>query len=102
MPGTPAAMFEEQVPAAISHVRAKRVRELLQMKTRAIQLAKIGNDTKVLWEQGKENGSQISFTGLTPDFFRVRTQSNENLTNTITSVRITGLNQSGLLEGEVM
>ena len=102
MPGTPAAMFEEQVPAAISHVRAKRVRELLQMKTRAIQLAKIGNDTKVLWEQGKENGSQISFTGLTPDFFRVRTQSNENLTNTITTVRITGLNQSGLLDGEVM
>ena len=102
MPGTPAAKFEEQIPAAISHVRAKRVRELLQMKTRAIQMAKIGSDTKVLWEQGKENGSQISFTGLTPDFFRVRTQSNENLTNTITSVRITGLNQSGLLEGEVM
>ena len=102
MPGTIAAKFEEQIPAAISHMRARRVRELLQMKTRAIQMAKIGSDTKVLWEQGKENGSQINFTGLTPDFFRVRTQSNENLTNTITSVRITGLNQSGLLEGEVM
>ena len=102
MPGTPAAMFEEQIPAAISHMRARRVRELLQMKTRAIQMAKIGSDTKVLWEQGKENGSQISFTGLTPDFFRVRTQGNENLTNTITSARITGLNQSGLLVGEVI
>jgi len=101
MPGTPAAEFEEQIPAAISHMRARRVRELLQMKTRAIQMAKIGSETKVLWEQGKQDGSQICYTGLTPDFFRVRTQSEVNITNTITSARITDLDQSGLLIGEV-
>jgi threonylcarbamoyladenosine tRNA methylthiotransferase MtaB len=101
MPGTPAAKYEEQIPAAISHKRAKRVRELLQMKTRAIQTAKIGSETKVLWEQGKQDGSQICYTGLTPDYFRVRTQSKMNITNTITSARITGLDQSGLLIGEV-
>jgi len=102
MPGTPAAEFEEQIPAAISHMRARRVRELLQMKTRAIQMAKIGSETKVLWEQGKQDGNQICYTGLTPDFFRVRTQSKMNITNTITSARISGLDQSGLLIGEVI
>ena len=102
MPGTPAAKFEEQIPAAISHMRAKRVRELLQMKTRAIQTGKIGSETKVLWERGKEDGSQICYTGLTPDFFRVRTQSNVDLTNTITLTRITALEPEGLLTGEVI
>ena len=101
MPGTPAAKYEEQIPAAISHMRARRVRELLQMKTRAIQMAKIGSETKVLWEQGKQDGSYICYSGLTPDFFRVRTQSKMNITNTITSARISGLDQSGLLIGEV-
>jgi len=75
MPGTPAAKFEEQIPAAISHERAKRIRELLQARTRAIQTGKIGSETNVLWEQGKKNGSQTYYTGLTPDFFRVRTQA---------------------------
>ena len=102
MPGTPAAKFEEQIPAAISHERAKRIRELLQARTRAIQTGKIGSETKVLWEQGKENGSQIYYTGLTPDFFRVRTQSKVNLTNTITLAHITGLDQAGLLIGELI
>ena len=82
-------------------MRARRVRELLQMKTRAIQMAKIGSETKVLWEQGKQDGSYICYSGLTPDFFRVRTQSKMNITNTITSARISGLDQSGLLIGEV-
>lgn len=102
MPGTAAAKFVEQIPAAISHMRAKRVRELLQMKTRAIQTAKIGSETKVLWERGKEDSSQICYTGLTPDFFRVRTQSNVDLTNTITLTRITALDSEGLLMGEVI
>ena len=102
MPGTPAAKFEEQIPAAISHERAKRIRELLQAKTRAMQTRKIGSDTNVLWEQGRENGSQIYYTGLTPDFFRVRTQSKVNLTNTITLAHITGLDQAGLLIGGVI
>ena len=102
MPGTPAAKFEEQIPAAISHERAKRIRELLQARTRAIQTGKIGSETKVLWEQGKENGSQTYYTGLTPDFFRVRTQSKVNLTNTITLAHITGLDQAGLLIGELI
>ena len=102
MPGTPAAKFVEQIPAAISHMRAKFVRELLQMKTRAIQTGKIGSETKVLWERGKEDGSQICYTGLTPDFFRVRTQSNVDLTNTITLTRITALEPEGLLTGEVI
>jgi len=102
MPGTPAAKFEEQIPAAISHMRAKRIRELLQMKTRAIQTGKIGIETKVLWERGKEDASQICYTGLTPDFFRVRTQSNVDLTNTITLTRITALDRAGLFTGEVI
>ena len=102
MPGTLAAKFEEQIPAAISHERAKRIRELLQARTRAIQTGKIGSETKVLWEQGKENGSQTYYTGLTPDFFRVRTQSKVNLTNTITLAHITGLDQAGLLIGELI
>ncbi len=102
MPGTPAAKFVGQIPAAISHMRAKRVRELLQMKTRAIQIGKIGSETKVLWERGKEDASQICYTGLTPDFFRVRTQSNVDLTNTITLTRITALDRAGLLTGEVI
>ena len=102
MPGTPAAKFVEQIPAAISHMRAKFVRELLQMKTRAIQTGKIGSETKVLWERGKEDGSQICYTGLTPDFFRVRTQSKMNITNTITLTRITALEPEGLLTGEVI
>ena len=102
MPGTPAAKFVEQIPAAISHMRAKFVRELLQMKTRAIQTGKIGSETKVLWERGKEDGSQICYTGLTPDFFRVRTRSNVDLTNTITLTRITALEPEGLLTGEVI
>ena len=83
-------------------MRAKRIRELLQMKTRAIQIGKIGSETKVLWERGKEDGSQICYTGLTPDFFRVRTQSNVDLTNTITLTRITALDSEGLLTGEVI
>lgn len=102
MPGTPAAKFVGQIPAAISHMRAKRIRELLQMKTRAIQTGKIGSETKVLWERGKEDGSQICYTGLTPDFFRVRTRSNVDLTNTITLTRITALDSEGLLMGEVI
>jgi threonylcarbamoyladenosine tRNA methylthiotransferase MtaB len=101
MPGTPAAQFEGKVPEAISHVRSKQVRDLLQAKTRAIQARKIGSITKVLWEKGKENSTQNSYTGLTPDYFRVRTHSNVDLTNTITLTRITALEPAGLLLGEI-
>jgi len=69
MPGTAAAKFFEQVPAASSQERSARVRSLLQRKTRAHQERKIGQIEAVLWEQRKENGTQFYFTGLTPDFF---------------------------------
>jgi threonylcarbamoyladenosine tRNA methylthiotransferase MtaB len=102
MPGTPAANFEEKIPTAISHMRAKSVRNLLQRKSREHQMRKVGQVTTVLWEQRKERREQTYYTGLTPDFFRVLTQSKENITNTITSARVTGLDQSGLLMGEVI
>lgn len=102
MPGTLAAKFSDKVPVEICQERSERVRSLLEEGKRKGQQSKVGTMTAVLWEHGKNQKGKFVYSGLTPDYFRVYTQSKIDLTNTITQTQIVGIKYDGILFGEVI
>lgn len=89
---TTAASLENHIPHHIKKERVRRLRELGEKKLLEYSKNKIGQEANVLWER-ERNGD---FLGYTENFLRVKTRSEIDLTNQITSVRIIDLEDTNL------
>lgn len=91
--GTAAARMQEQVPHPLRKQRSARVRTLLAESSAAYRKNFLGQVLPVLWESASTVGPHgWELSGLTGNYLRVKAQAQHNMWNTITPVRLTGMN----------
>ena len=90
--GTPAAKMPQQHSNAVKEQRARMAGETAKRLEREYLTACIGTEQEVLWEQPEDG----YFAGHAPNYTKVYIKQ-ENLTNQVKTVRITGLFREGLL-----
>ncbi|MFC2055077.1 hypothetical protein ACFLV7_12405, partial [Chloroflexota bacterium] len=91
--GTGAARMPEQVPSPLRKQRSARVRAVLAESSAAYRENFLEQVLPVLWESASTlvpHGWELS--GLTDNYLRVKAQAPHNKWNTITPVRLTGMN----------
>jgi threonylcarbamoyladenosine tRNA methylthiotransferase MtaB len=91
-PGTPAASLPDRVPSFEKRARAARMRAVVRQATTQFQAQFIGQIVEVLWEN-RRNGQ---WHGLTDNYLRVTTHSDDNLAQAITPVQLAALTHEGL------
>jgi len=92
-PGTPAASLPDQIPAAEKKARAAHMRAVARRAAMRFQQQFIGRTVEVLWES-RHNGH---WRGLTDHYVRILVQSDRNLVQQITPVRLLAGADGGLL-----
>jgi len=93
-PGTSAARFPDQVASLVKKRRAQCLRAIGEEASRSFRQQFVGQTLLVLWE-GTQDGPEVA-SGLTDNYLRVYTTSEEELINTITPVRLIHLHADGL------
>ncbi|MFH1662597.1 MAG: tRNA (N(6)-L-threonylcarbamoyladenosine(37)-C(2))-methylthiotransferase MtaB [Chloroflexota bacterium] len=93
--GTQAAEMKGQVKAGIKRERSRKMLALAEESARKFRKRFLGRTMPVLWEQ-KSNGV---WSGLTGNYIRVYTRSNEDLANKITEVKLEKLYKDGVIGG---
>jgi len=99
-PGTPAARFAGQVPPAVSAARSDAMLAAGEQGSRAFRLSLLGQTLSVLWESREADTGE--WVGLTDNYVRVRTRSDEELHNRIAPARLlelAGEDVRGVLAG---
>lgn len=91
-PGTPAALLPDHVPPPEKRERAARMRAVVGRAAARFQEQFVGQIVEVLWEN-RRNGR---WCGLTDNYVRVTTQSDDDLVQTITPVQLIALTGDGL------
>jgi len=91
--GTAAATFPNQVSDKIKSERGEEMRQLAKELRENFLQMQVGKVVPVLFETRKQNGL---WTGFTSNYCPVETINNEDLTNTIQVVEITGCTQETL------
>ncbi len=94
-PGTEAAKMPDQVNDKVKNERTQRMLELAGKCRHSFCQQFIGEPMRVLWEKETNLGRGI-YSGLTDNYIRVFTQSQEPLTNKIAVVRLTGFHDHGM------
>jgi threonylcarbamoyladenosine tRNA methylthiotransferase MtaB len=84
-PGTAAASMPGQVNAKVKKERGERLAAIGTKGTLDFRVKKIGTEEDVLWENTSRTGE---YSGYTPDYIRVYTRAEQDLTNTITPTRL--------------
>ena len=95
-PGTAAASMPGQVPAALEKERAVAMLALSKASVSAFQKQFLGKTMDVLWEQQ----SRGIWSGLTGNYIKVYSRSNDTLTNRIIPVKLIKLYREGVF-GEI-
>jgi len=98
-PETLAAKMPEEVHDRLKKQRSLRMLELAQESVEKFRERFLGQNTVVLWEKEVAQGSGI-YSGLSDNYIRVFTQSDQPLTSQLLPVRLVGLHGWGLW-GEV-
>ncbi|NQW23636.1 MAG: tRNA (N(6)-L-threonylcarbamoyladenosine(37)-C(2))-methylthiotransferase MtaB [SAR202 cluster bacterium] len=88
-PGTSAAYLGGHVDDVTKKERTGEMLELAASCASAFRQASLGQIRPVLWKPAKRPDSIGSWSGLTDNYLRVRTQSDQNLGNVITGTRLT-------------
>jgi threonylcarbamoyladenosine tRNA methylthiotransferase MtaB len=96
--GTVAHKLPGQLPDAVKKQRVHRLIDLGAQMSREYRSRYVGTTMSVLWETRHEDDT---WEGLTDTYVRVRARSHMDLWNRITSVRMAGLSDDGLI-GEVL
>ncbi|NPV07576.1 MAG: tRNA (N(6)-L-threonylcarbamoyladenosine(37)-C(2))-methylthiotransferase MtaB [Anaerolineae bacterium] len=96
-PGTAAAHMPDQVPPEVIRDRAARLREVAAELAAGYEAGYVGRTMSVLWERKREGW----WSGLTPNYLRVRTRHAEDLSGRATSTRLCRRDRYGLV-GEVV
>ncbi len=101
-PGTGAARMKDQVPKAVQRERAKRLRDLFDVKSARFEEAAIGSVYNVLWESSRRlDDGQWETHGLTGNYLTVKCVFPSPVRNRIDRVRLL-TRQDGVLIGEVL
>ena len=94
---THAVTLEGVVPPQERHERSKMLHILSDKKRRAFYHSHIGDEPTVLFENDVEDGMMQGFTG---NYIRVTAKYDPLLVNTTKKVRLTAVNEKGLMEVE--
>jgi threonylcarbamoyladenosine tRNA methylthiotransferase MtaB len=94
--GTPASLIPEQVIDKVKRQRSQRMLTLARESAQSFNKRFLGKTMPVLWEQ------QIGgiWSGLTDNYIRVYTESDEDLTNKLLPVKLTNLFNQDRVWGE--
>jgi len=92
-PGTEADKMKGQIAAKVKKQRSQRMLALAEESAGNFRKQFLGRTMPVLWEQ-KSKGS---WSGLTANYIRVYTKSNEDLSNQITEVKLEKIWKDGVL-----
>jgi len=97
--GTLAATMPGQVRGPVSSERSRRLHELGADLECRFNSVFVGQRTEVLWETAEDLGSSLRWSGLTPNYIRVSTETDTetDLLNTITPTTITEVVPGGLV-----
>jgi len=95
-PGTPAATMPHQVPSSLKEERARAMRQVAAISSRAFRQQFIGQTMEVLWESCRPGDAGPVWSGLTDNYLRIYTTSLADLSNTLTPTRLITLAGDGL------
>jgi len=91
-PGTAANLMRDQVLAPVRRQRLERLLALAEASAQAFRRRYLSRVMLVLWEEQKSGWWQ----GLTPNYLRVYTRADGDLTNTLLPARLLALQDEGL------
>ena len=94
---TPAAEMEGVVPLKIRKKRSKMLRGLSAKKRRAFYESQLGNTATVLFEGENKEGY---IHGFTENYVKVKAPWNPNMVNTLQKIRLTEIDEDGLVRFE--
>jgi threonylcarbamoyladenosine tRNA methylthiotransferase MtaB len=93
-PNTEAVEMEDVVPQQVRHKRSKMLRGLSVKKRRAFYESQLGNQLTVLFEADNHDGF---IYGFTENYVKVKTTWNNNLVNTLNKIKLTTIDEDGLV-----
>ncbi|MCK5815044.1 MAG: tRNA (N(6)-L-threonylcarbamoyladenosine(37)-C(2))-methylthiotransferase MtaB [Flavobacteriaceae bacterium] len=96
-PNTEALDMDEVVPKNVRSKRSKMLRGLSVKKRRAFYESQIGNSLTVLFESENKEGY---IHGFTENYVKVKTPWNPEFVNTLHSVKLTEIDEDGLVRIE--
>ena len=96
-PNTPAFKMDNVVPKNIRNKRSKMLRGLSVKKRRAFYESQLNNELTVLFENENKSGY---IKGFTENYIRVKTPWNPDLINTIHPIKLTEIDEDGLVRFE--
>ena len=91
-PGTAANLMGNHLPVAVRRRRLERLLTLADASAQAFRRRHLGRLMPVLWEERKRGLWQ----GLTPNYLRVYTRADDDLTNKLLPTRLLALQDEGL------
>jgi threonylcarbamoyladenosine tRNA methylthiotransferase MtaB len=96
-PGTAAARMADQVPADVRKARKAKLLALSDRLWESFQMQHVGQVHEVLWESARGATPEgFVWSGLTGNYLRVVMTTPDDLANTITQARLTGLGNEGI------
>ena len=91
--GTKAAVMEGQVPEQIKTVRSNIMLEMDEKKRTEYEKAFVGREVEVLFEEKITKNDACYWVGHTKEYVKIALQTEENLQNQLTNVRIDNQSQ---------
>lgn len=98
-PGTPAVDFPDTVQSSVATQRVERLEELCRRLHADFCRRGIGTVQEVLFESTVRGGMMFGYTG---NYRRVKAPYDRSRINTITRVRLTGMDENHDLTGEIV
>ncbi len=95
--GTKAASLPNPVPPQIRQKRSRELHQIAANQRKSAQALQINQTVPVLWERGQPENGQIRHWGYTPNYMKVTTLSDADLTNQILDTRLEAISEDGLL-----
>jgi threonylcarbamoyladenosine tRNA methylthiotransferase MtaB len=88
--GTLAASMPEQVPGPVALERSRRMHELGDRLAADFHRHHLSRTLRALWENAESTGAGLRWSGLTDNYIRVLTETDDtvDLANTVTDVRL--------------
>jgi len=102
MPGTFAATLPNQVDSAKRKRRNLIMRDVIAKSQESFFEKSLNQITHVLWEKFEDRNGKVYLSGLTDNYIRTLAESNEDLRNRISLVRLDELDHHGGMIGEIV
>ena len=100
-PGTSAAHYDAQVPAAVKSERMNALLKLARAQRSQFRSNILGETRSVLWESERLHRGERHWTGLTDNYIRVSTQYADQLQNVITKATLKSVDENGVVRADL-